>query len=171
MNKTEKKELVESLNKTFTEAESIVVAHYKGLSVDEMNELRGSMREAGARVVVAKNRLVKIALKDTTYEPLTSLFEGQTIIAYSTDPVSAAKVSVNFSNDNEKLVILGGAMGENMLDVDGVKQLSKMPSLDELRGKLIGLISAPATKLATIAQAPASQLARVFGAYAAKGDS
>lgn len=168
MNRTDKANLVESLNGTFGESESVVIAHYKGLSVDEMNELRGNMREAGARVQVAKNRLVKIALKGTVYEPLSDLFTGPTIIAYAPDPVSAAKVSVNFANDNDKLIILGGAMGGEVLDVEGVKQLSKLPSLDELRGKLIGLISAPATKLATVLQAPAGQLARVFGAYAAK---
>lgn len=168
MNRTEKANLVQSLNGTFGESESVVIAHYKGLSVAEMNELRGNMREAGARVQVAKNNLVKIALKGTKYEPLTDLFVGPTIIAYSTDPVSAAKVSVNFANDNEKLVILGGAMGEEVLDVNGVKQLATLPSLDELRGKLVGLLQAPATKLATVLQAPAGQLARVFGAYAAK---
>lgn len=168
MDRTQKAQAVEELNSTFAEGtESVVIAHYAGLTVDDMNELRGKAREAGAVVRVAKNRLVKLALKGTTYESLTDLFTGPTIIAYAADPVSAAKVAVEFSNDNEKLVILGGAMGEDVLDVAGVKALSKMPGLNELRGTLVGLIQAPAQKLASISQAPAGQLARVFGAYAA----
>lgn len=170
MERADKKQLVEDLNGTFAEQESVIIAHYAGLTVADMNELRGKAREAGATIRVAKNRLVKLALKGTTYEPLSDLFVGPTIIAYATDPVSAAKVAVEFSNDNDKLVILGGAMGEDVLDIEGVKALSKMPGLNELRGTLVGLIQAPAQKLASITQAPAGQLARVFGAYAASGN-
>lgn len=170
MDRTQKKELVEELNGTFADQESVVIAHYAGLSVADMNELRGAAREKGVTVRVAKNRLVKLALKGTTYESLSDLFTGPTIIAYAADPVNAAKVTVDFANDNEKLVILGGAMGENVLDLDGVKNLSKMPGLEELRATLVGLIQAPAQKLASITQAPAGQLARVFGAYGASGN-
>ena len=167
MDRAQKIQTVEELNGAFAEQESVVIAHYAGLSVADMNELRGAARDKGVTIRVAKNRLVKLAIKGTTYEPLADLFTGPTIIAYATDPVNAAKVAVNFANDNEKLVILGGAMGADVLDVAGVKALSKMPGLEELRGTLVGLLQAPAQKLASVTQAPAGQLARVFGAKAA----
>ncbi|PIR31680.1 MAG: 50S ribosomal protein L10 [Alphaproteobacteria bacterium CG11_big_fil_rev_8_21_14_0_20_44_7] len=170
MDRVEKRQLVESLNGTLGEIETVVIVHNKGLTVAEFSDLRTQMREAGGRIQVAKNRLVKLALKSTRYESLSDLFKGPTAICYSTDPIAAAKIAVNFANDNDKLVILGGAMGDSIMDIEGVKQLAKMPSLDELRGKLVGLINAPATKLVQIVQAPAGQLARIFGAYAAKGN-
>lgn len=170
MDRAQKSALVENLNGTFGEMESVVVTHYKGLNVDQMNELRAKMRQNGARLQVAKNRLVKRALAGTTYEPLSEMFTGQTAIAYAPDPVSAAKVVVDFAKENENLVILGGAMGENVLDIKGVENLAKMPSLDELRGTLVGLIQAPATKIARLAKEPAGKLARVFGVYGASGN-
>ena len=122
----------------------------------------------GRTVQVAKNRLVKIALEGTDVASIAALMQGPTLIAYSDDPVAAAKVAVAFAKDNDKLVILGGAMGKTALNVDGVKSLATMPSLDELRAKLVGLLQAPATKLAQLTTAPAAKLARVFGAYADK---
>lgn len=168
MNRVEKQELIQSLNENLGGMETVIVAHYKGLNVADITDLRKQMRGAGGVMKVAKNTLVKLALKDTQYESLSEHFVGQTAIFYSTDPVAPAKVVADFANDNDNLVILGGAMGAKVLDVEGVKALAKMPSLDELRAKLVGLLQAPAQKLASITQAPAGQLARVFGAYAAK---
>ena len=149
----------------------VVVTHYKGLSVAEMTDLRSQVREAGASFKVTKNRLVKIALEGTTYSSLADSFTGPTAIAYSDDPVAAAKAAVDFAKKNDKLVILGGALGEQMLEADGVKALADLPSLDDLRAKIIGLLNAPATKVAQVVQAPASQLARVLNAYANKEDA
>ncbi len=168
MNRTEKQELIQSLNENLGGMETVVVAHYKGLNVDDITDLRKKMRAEGGVMKVAKNTLVRLALKDTQYESLTEHFVGQTAIFYSTNPVAPAKVVSEFANDNENLVILGGAMGANLLDVEGIQALAKLPSLDELRAKLVGLLQAPAQKLASVTQAPAGQLARVFGAYAAK---
>jgi large subunit ribosomal protein L10 len=142
------------------------VAHYSGLTVAQLQKLRKQMREAGATVQVAKNRLAKIALEGTDVASIGSLMKGPTLIAYSDDPVAAPKVAVAFAKDHDKLVILGGAMGTTALNPNGVKSLATMPSLDELRAKLCGLLNAPATKVAQLANAPASKLARVFGAYA-----
>lgn len=171
MDRAEKQELVASLHEALTGAEVVVVAHYAGLTVAEMTELRRNMREAGATVQVAKNRLVKLALQGTDAEPIADLFKGQTLIATSGDPVSAPKVASEFAKKNDKLVILGGAMGSTVLDTAGVNALATMPSLDELRGKIIGVIQAPATKIAQVLQAPGGQLARVFGAYAKKDEA
>jgi large subunit ribosomal protein L10 len=146
----------------------VVVAHYSGLTVAQMQTLRKQMKQAGARVQVAKNRLAQIALKGTDVASVGALLKGPALIAYSDDPVAAPKVAVAFAKDYEKFVLLGGAMGTTALDVDGVKALATLPSLDELRAKLVGLIQAPATKLAQLSTAPAAKLARVFGAYAAK---
>ena len=168
MNRTQKQDLVNGLNGDLNGMETVVIAHYKGLTVAEITDLRRKIRANGGVMKVAKNSLVKLALKGTQYESLSSLFTGPTAIFYSTDPVAPAKIVSEFANDNDKLIIVGGAMGASVLDVEGVKQLAKMPSLNELRAKIIGVISAPATKLATILQTPAGQLARVFGAYAAK---
>jgi large subunit ribosomal protein L10 len=159
---------VETLSSVFSDTGVIVVAHYSGLTVAQMTALRGRMREAGAGVKVAKNRLVKLALKGTDAESISDLFEGPTVVAYSKDPVAAAKVAVEFAKTNEKLVVRGGAMGATALDAEGVKALAALPSLDELRGKLVGLIASPATKVAQVLNAPASQLARVLTAYAEK---
>jgi len=166
--RTAKTELVAHFREVFSSTSVVVVTHYTGLSVAEATELRRQMRVAGASFKVTKNRLTRLALSGTPYEPLQDLFVGQTAIAYSDDPVAAAKASIDFAKSNEKLVILGGAMGETRLDANGVKALASLPSLDELRGKLLGLLQAPATKVAGVVQAPASQLARVFAAYGAK---
>lgn len=171
VDRTEKQELVSSLRDTFEQSAIVVVTHYKGLSVTEMDELRGQMREAGALFKVTKNRLTRLALEGTQYEGLTDLFTGPTAIAYSEDPVAAAKVTAAFSKKNEKLVILGGSLGTEALDVDGVKALATLPSLDELRAKIVGMINTPATRIAGIMQAPAGQLARVMGAKAAQGEA
>ena len=166
MDKAEKKELVSALNGIFGSAGVVVVAHYSGLTVAQMQDLRKQMAAAGASVKVAKNRLAKIALEGTEVASLGSLLKGPTLLAFSSDPVAAAKVAVNFSKSNDKLVILGGAMGPTSLNANGVKALATMPSLDELRAKIVGLVQAPATKVAQLVNAPASKLARVFGAYA-----
>ena len=168
MNRSEKTDAVAALNATFNEAAVVVVTRNLGLTVAQSTDLRLKMREAGAGYKVAKNRLAKIALNDTQYETLSDLLTGPTALATSADPVAAAKVAVEFAKTNDKLEIVGGAMGSTVLDVEGVKALASMPSLDELRAKLIGLVQAPATKVVQIVTAPAGQLARVFGAYAAK---
>ncbi len=168
MDKTQKAEVVEDLNGVFAKAGSVVVAHYSGMTVAEMSDLRARMRAAGASFRVAKNRLAVRALKGTAVEGIAHLFKGPTGIAISDDPVAASKVAVAYAKDNDKLVILGGSVGATALDVNGVKALAELPSLDALRGKLIGLILAPATKIAGIVQAPAGQLARVIGAYSKK---
>ena len=168
MDRAEKKECVESLAAVFKSTSAVVVAHYSGLTVAQMQSLRKQMRAAGAHVQVAKNRLVKIALEGSEVASIGGLMRGPTLLAYSSDPVAAAKVAVAFAKDNDKLVILGGAMGKTALNVDGVRSLATMPSLDELRAKLLGLLQAPATKLAQLTTAPAAKLARVVAAYAEK---
>jgi large subunit ribosomal protein L10 len=168
VDRTEKKEAVAALKEVFSSTSVVVVAHYSGLTVAQMQSLRRQMRQAGASVQVAKNRLARIALEGTDVASIGSLLKGPTLIAYSNDPVAAPKVAVAFAKDNEKLVILGGAMGTTALNTEGVRSLATMPSLDELRAKLVGLIQAPATKLAQLTTAPAAKLARVFGAYANK---
>jgi large subunit ribosomal protein L10 len=169
VDRAEKKECVAALTDVFKTASVVVVAHYSGLNVAQMQELRKQMRAAGASVRVAKNRLVKIALQGTEAVSISELMRGPTLIAYSSDPVAAPKAAVAFAKDHDKLVILGGAMGASALDVNAVRSLATLPSLDELRAKLIGLIQAPAAKLAQLATAPAAKLARVVSAYAEKG--
>ncbi|MCW6508154.1 50S ribosomal protein L10 [Lichenifustis flavocetrariae] len=166
MDRAEKKEFVTALHDVFEQTSVVVVAHYSGLTVAQMQNLRKQMRAAGATVKVAKNRLAKIALEGTDVASIGSLMSGPTLIAYSDDPVAAPKVAVAFAKDFDKFVILGGAMGKTALDVNGVKSLATMPSLDELRAKIVGLIQAPATKVAQLTTAPAAKLARVFQAYA-----
>ena len=168
MDRAEKREFVAQLNDVFSTSASVVVAHYAGLTVANMTELRSNMREAGGTVKVAKNRLVKIALKDSGAEGMSEFMTGQTVLAYADDPVTAPKVMADYAKKNEKLVLLGGAMGAETLTADQVKALAELPSLDELRAKLIGLVQAPAQKLAVVTQAPAAQLARVLQAYADK---
>ena len=170
MNRTQKTELIETLHATFSEAASVVVAHQVGLTVVESSALRNKMREGGARFKVTKNRIAKIALKDTPYEDLTDQFTGPTAIGTSGDPVTAAKILVEFAKENDKLTIICGAIGAQVLDKAEVEALAKLPSLDELRAKLVGLLQAPATKLARIAQEPASQLARVVHAKPGQAD-
>jgi large subunit ribosomal protein L10 len=168
VDRAEKKEAVATLHNVFAKTGVVVVARYSGLTVAQLQNLRKQARAAGASVQVAKNRLAKIALEGTDVASIGSLLKGPTLIAYSDDPVAAPKVAAAFAKDFDKFVILGGAMGATALNPDGVKSLATMPSLDELRAKLVGLISAPATKIAQLSTAPAAKLARVFGAYANK---
>ncbi|MEP9376239.1 50S ribosomal protein L10 [Aquabacter sp. CN5-332] len=171
MDRAEKQELVTTLTDVFKNTSVVVVAHYSGLTVAQMSNLRRQMKANGATVKVAKNRLAKIALEGSDVAHVASLLKGPTVIAYSNDPVAAPKVAVDFAKANEKFVILGGAMGKTALNVDGVKALATLPSLDELRAKLVGLIQAPATKIAQLTTAPAAKLARVFGAYAKQDEA
>ena len=168
MDRSQKAESVASLNAVFNEVGVVVITRNLGMSVAQSTALRTKMREAGASYKVAKNRLAKLALKDTQYEGLQDLLTGPTALATSVDPVAAAKAAVDFAKTNDKIEIVGGAMGTQILDEAGVKALASMPSLDELRAKLVGLVNAPATKVAQLANAPAAKLARVFGAYGAK---
>ena len=168
MDRSQKAESVAQLNAVFNEVGVVVVTRNLGLSVSASTDLRGKMGEAGAAYKVAKNRLAKLALKNTRYEGLEEYLTGPTALAWSTDPVAAAKAAVDFAKTNDKLEIVGGSMGGQMLDADGIKALAAMPSLDQLRGTLVGLINAPATKIARVVNEPAAKLARVFGAYGAK---
>lgn len=168
MDRAQKQELVTQLHDVFDSAGVVVVTHYSGLDVADMTKLRRELRENGASFKVTKNRLTKLALDGTNKTPLSDLFTGPTAIGYSDDPVAAPKAIARFAKDNENLIILGGMMGDLVLDVDGVKELASLPSLDELRGKLVCLLNTPATRIAGVLQAPAGQLARVMGAYAAK---
>ncbi|MBL6606141.1 MAG: 50S ribosomal protein L10 [Alphaproteobacteria bacterium] len=166
MNRNEKAELIETLQSTLSEATAVVVTHQTGLTVAESSDLRGRMREAGAGFKVTKNRLTKIALQGTKYEDITDLFTGPTAMGTSADPVSAAKTLVAFAKENDKLTIVGGSLDGKVLDKAGVEALATLPSLDELRATLVGLLNAPATKVALVAQAPAAKLARVIQARA-----
>lgn len=157
MNREEKKQLLSDLNALFSDAEAVVVSHYKGLTVAEVSELRDNVRKAGAGFRVTKNRIARLALKGTKFEGIADLFKGPTAIAFASDPVAACKACVEFAKTNEKLIVLGGAMGTTVLSVEEVKHLASIPSLDELRAKIIGLL-----------QAPAAQLARVTKAYSEK---
>jgi large subunit ribosomal protein L10 len=166
VNRTEKAELIETLQSTLSEATSVVVTHQVGLTVAESSDLRARMRAAGAGFKVTKNRLTKIALQGTKYEDMTDMFAGPTAMGTSADPVSAAKVLVNYAKENDKMTIVGGSLDGKMLDKAGVEALATLPSLDELRSKLVGLVNAPAAKLARVSQAPAGKLARVIQARA-----
>ena len=169
MDRTQKEELVSSLHDTFASAEMVVVTHNLGLTVTEMEDLRTQLRAAGASFKVTKNRLTRLALKDTKFEGITDLFSGPTGIAYSSDPVAAAKVAVKFAKTNDNFELVGGALDGEELDINTIKALATLPSLDQLRGKLVGLLQAPATKVAGVLQAPAAQLARVCSAYGSQG--
>lgn len=171
MDKAQKRELVTALNEVFSNTGVIVVAHYSGLSVSEMTDFRRRAREAGAQVKVAKNSLAKLALEGTEVNGISELFVGPTCIAYSDDPVAAPKAAVNFAKENEKLVILGGTMGATALDLKSVKSLASLPSLDELRGKLVGLLQAPGGQIARLVNAPAGKLARVFSAKGSQSEA
>jgi large subunit ribosomal protein L10 len=166
-----KEHTVEELNGLFKTTSVAVVAHYSGLTVAQMQKLRMQMKQAGASVKVSKNRLAKIALEGTDVVAIGSLLKGPTVIATSNDPVAAPKVAIEFAKTNERFVILGGSMGKTVLNVDGVKALAALPSLDELRGKIVGLLVAPATKIAQLTTAPAAKLARVVQAYASKSEA
>jgi large subunit ribosomal protein L10 len=171
VDRAENKETVAALNGAFKATNVVVVAHYSGLTVAQMQNLRRQMKQAGATVKVAKNRLAKIALDGTDVASIAPLLRGPTLIAYSGDPVAAPKAAVDFAKGHERFVILGGAMGKTALNPDGVKALASLPSLDELRAKLVGLIQAPATKIAQVVTAPAAKVARVVQAYATKGEA
>lgn len=171
MERAAKKQAVDQLHAVFKTTSVAIVAHYSGLSVSQMQTLRRQMKQAGAAVKVSKNRLAKIALEGTDVAAIGPLLTGPTVIATSQDPVAAPKVAIEFAKSNERFVILGGSMGKTVLNVDGVKALAALPSLDEMRGKIVGLIMAPATKLAQLANAPAAKLARVIQAHASKGEA
>jgi large subunit ribosomal protein L10 len=171
VDRTQKEKLVASLNQALSSTVAVVVTRQSGLTVAEATRLRRRMREAGASFKVTKNRLARLALKGTPFEELAPMFTGPTAIAWSQDPVAAAKAAVEFAKTNEKLVIVGGALGAKALDVAGVQALATMPSLDELRARLLALLQTPATRIAGVLQAPAGQLARVLKARAEKGEA
>jgi large subunit ribosomal protein L10 len=171
VDRSQKEKLVGSLHSALSDTACLVVTKQTGLTVAEVTELRRQMRNAGASFKVTKNRLARLALVGTKFERLSPMFTGPTAIAYSRDPVAAAKVCVEFANKNEKLTIVGGALGESQLDAEGVKALASMPSLDELRARLLGMLKTPATRIASVLQAPGGQLARVLAAYAKKGEA
>lgn len=169
MSRAQKEEEIRELNERFANDEIVVVTHYSGLSVAEITDLRGQLREEGASFKVTKNSLAKIAIKDTRFEQMADMFKGPTGVASSQDPVAAAKVAHKFAKTNKNLIILGGALGEKLLSAEEVEQLAKLPSLDEIRSKLVGLLVAAPTKLAGILQAPARDLVGVTKAYGEKG--
>ena len=168
MSRAQKKQEIQELSDRFSSDELVVVTHYSGLSVAEMSDLRSKLREEGASFKVTKNALAKIAIKGTQFEALDDMFAGPTDVASSQDSVAAAKAAYNFAKGNDKLVIIGGALGSMVLDAAGVEAIAKLPSLDEIRSKLIGLLQAPATKLAIILQTPARDLVGVTKAYGEK---
>lgn len=168
MDRSQKADAVAQLNAVFNEVGVVVVTRNLGMTVAQSTDLRNKMRDAGASYKVAKNRLAKLALKDTDYVGLDDMLTGPVGLAWSSDPVAAAKAAVDFAKSNDKLEIVGGSMGSVVLDEAGIKALASMPSLDELRAKLIGLVNAPATKIAQVVTAPAAKVARVFAAYADK---
>jgi large subunit ribosomal protein L10 len=171
MDRSQKADLVAELKNVFTETSVVVITRNHGLSVAQSTELRLKMRDAGAQYKVAKNSLALIALDGTRYSPISDLLKGPTALATSGDPVAAAKVAVDFAKTTDRFEIVGGAMGDTLLDASGIKALAELPSLDELRAKIIGLIQAPATKIARTINEPGGMLARVIGAYAAKEDA
>lgn len=171
MDRTQKQETIAALHAAFADAGLVIVAHQSGLTVAEVTDLRRKMRDAGCRFKVTKNRLARIALKGTQFENLDGLFKGPTVVAYSKDPIAAAKVAADYARGSEKFKILGGSMGATVLDESGVKALASMPSLDELRARLVGMIKTPATRIAGVLQAPGGQVARVLAAYAKKDEA
>jgi large subunit ribosomal protein L10 len=171
VDRTEKAAAIAALHRTLQETHLVVVTHPLGLTVAEVTNLRGKMRAAGAGFKVTKNRLARIALKGTQFEGIDDLFTGPTAIAFSRDPVAAAKVVADFAKSNDKLQIVGAGLGNQVLNAEGVKALATLPSLDQLRAQLIGLISTPATRIAGVLQAPGGQIARVLSAYANKDEA
>ena len=168
MDRSQKSETVAQLNEVFNDVGVVVVTRNLGLTVDQSTDLRGKMRDVGATYKVAKNRLAKLALKDTDYTGIEEYLTGPVGLAWSEDPVAAAKAAVDFAKANDKLEIVGGSMGTQTLDEAGIRALASLPSLDELRGTIVGLVNAPATKIVRVVNEPAAKLARVFGAFAAK---
>lgn len=171
MDRTEKREFVASLAAVFADTSFVLVAQNKGLTVADVSELRRRMRAAGATYKVAKNRLATLALEGTRFDGVKPLLRGPTALAWSTDPVAVAKTAVEFAKTNDKFVVLGGALGTQTLNADGVKALAELPSLETLRAQLLGLIQTPATRIAGILQAPGGQVARVLSAYAKKDEA
>ena len=171
MDRTEKREFVSVLGQVFADTNMVVVTQNNGMTVAQVSELRRQMRASGSTYKVAKNRLAVLALDGTRFNGIAPLLKGPTALAWSNDPVAVAKAAVDYAKTNEKFVVLGGALGTQMLDAAGIKALAELPSLDALRGKLLGLLQAPATKIAGVLAAPAGQLARVFGAYATKDEA
>ena len=171
MDRARKEELVASMHQTFQQAATVVVTHYSGMTVAQMEDLRKQIHDSGAKFQVTRNRLARRAIKGTKYETLATLFDGPTAIAYSDDPLSAAKVTVNFSKTNEKLTVLGGAMGEMVLDESAVKALAELPSLEDLRGKIVSLLVTPASRIVGVLSAPAGQLARALAARGEQSDA
>jgi large subunit ribosomal protein L10 len=169
MNRAEKQASIESVNATLNKANIALVVHNMGLTVAEISELRRKMRDVGAEFKVSKNRLAKIAAKDTKFEGISDLFKGPAAIATSADPVSVAKGLVDFAKTNDKLVIIGGAFGAQKLDIKAIETLAKLPSLNELRAKIVGMLQTPATRIACVLQAPGGQVARVIAAKSKKG--
>jgi large subunit ribosomal protein L10 len=170
MDRTEKREFIAQLAAVFADTSFVLVAQNKGLTVADVSDLRRRMRAAGATYKVAKNRLAMLALDGTRFQAVSPLLKGPTALAWSTDPVAVAKTAVDFAKGNDKFVILGGALGTQALNLDGIKALSELPSLETLRAQLLGLIQTPATRVAGVLQAPGSQLARVFSAFAKKDE-
>ena len=168
MDRSQKADLVAELKNVFTETSVVVITRNHGLSVAQSTDLRLKMRDAGAQYKVAKNSLALIALDGTRYSPISDLLKGPTALATSGDPVAAAKVAVDFAKTNDKLEIVGGAMGDTLLDANGIKALASLPSLDQLRATIVGLVQAPASKIARTVNEPGAQLARIFAAYGAK---
>jgi large subunit ribosomal protein L10 len=169
VDRAEKAEVVSSLQQAFAGSGAVVVAHYAGLSVSDFEKLRVQMKQAGGQVKVAKNRLAKLALKDSEIADISGLLTGPTVLAYSEDPITAPRVAKKFADSNQKFVILGGAMGSTELDAEGIKALADLPSLDELRAKLAGLLVQPATNIARLVKEPSASVARVISAYSEKG--
>ena len=171
MDRTEKREFVALLGQVFAETSMVVVAQNKGLTVAEVSDLRRKMRASGSTYKVAKNRLAVLALEGTRFDGIKPMLKGPTALAWSQDPVAVAKTAVDYAKANEKFVVVGGALGTQMLDADGIKALADLPSLDALRARLVGMIQTPATRIPGILAAPAGQLARVLGAYARKDEA
>ncbi len=171
MDRTEKREFVASLATVFADTSMVVVTRNAGLTVAEVTNLRRQMRAAGANFKVAKNRLATLALDGTRFEGIKPMLTGPTALAWSKDPVAVSKAAIEFARTNEKFVIIGGALGTQTLNADGIKALAELPSLDTLRARLLGMIATPATRIAGVLQAPAGQLARVFGAYAKRDEA
>ena len=171
MERAEKREVITSLQAAFAGAGSIVVAQNAGLTVADLENLRKQMKQAGGTVKVAKNRLAKLALKETDNADMSALLTGPTVFAFAEDPMTAPKVAAAFADKNQKFVVLGGAMGKTGLDAENVKALATMPSLDQLRATLAGMLKQPATRIASILQAPGGQVARVLAAHAEKSNA
>ena len=171
MDRTEKREFVAALGPVFADTSMVVVAQNKGLTVAEVSDLRRKMRASGSTYKVAKNRLAVLALEGTRFDGIKPMLKGPTALAWSQDPVAVAKTAVDYAKTNEKFVVIGGALGAQMLNADGIKALADLPSLDSLRARLVGMIQTPATRIAGVLAAPAGQLARVLGAYARKDEA